>query len=216
MPRTWSVCIRALVGLAAAGLTAPATGQAQARTQITPFFATFFAPLPYAKDVDQDGAGTLADERMTTAPGIGIRAAFPFADQIGFEAQAAYVFTGRQAKVDAGTGTVGFFITGNAVIVSGRVTYHPRRSNFRGILGAAFEQLGGDAWDSDNVGGEADKSSIGGIVGFGVRANVTSRLALDLTVESFLHSSDPAGNNKKQFQADVLLSVGVPIGLAGH
>jgi hypothetical protein len=216
VPGRPSLPTRLLLGLALGALLAPTQGQAQARAQITPFFTTFFAPLPYGKDIVQDPAtGITADERMTTAPGIGVRIGIPLAAKFGVEAEAAYIFTGRQAKVNGSSGTVGFFLTGNAVLVSARMTYHPRRSNFRGILGAAYENLGGDAWDSANTGPGADQSSFGGIVGFGVRANVTPKLALDLTVESFLHSSDPAGFDKKQFQADILLAVGVPIGL-GH
>src|SRR5215510_13279909 len=119
--------------LCALAVALPNPAHAQAGFQITPFFTTFFAPLPYGKDIDQ-GAGVTADERMTTAPGVGLRLSFPIASQIGLEAQAAYVTSGRQAKVDGNTGTVGFFITGNALIASGRLTYHPRRSNFRGIL----------------------------------------------------------------------------------
>ncbi len=192
----------------------PTAGAAQQRPQITPFFTTFFAPLPYGKDIDQ-GGGITADERMTTAPGVGLRVGVPVSATLGVEAEAAYIWAGRQAKVKGSSTTVGFFLTGNAAIFSGRLTYHPRRSNFRAIIGAAFETLGGDAWDSDVTGPDAKNTSFGGLIGFGARANVTSRLALDLTVTSFLHSSDPAGFDEKQFQADVMLGVGVPISL-GH
>src|SRR5262249_12000968 len=152
---------------------------AQQRPQITPFFTSFFAPLPYGKDIDQ-GAGVLADERMTTAPGLGLRVAIPVGSTLGVEAEATYIWSGRQAKVKGSGATVGFFLPGNAEIFSGRLTYHPRRSNFRLIMGAAFETLGGDAWKSDFTGPDAKSTSFGGILGFGAKANVTPRLGLDL------------------------------------
>jgi hypothetical protein len=194
----------------------PVTLVAQARAQITPFFTAFFAPLPYAKDVNE-GSFT-ADERLSNAPGLGLRIAFPLSQTIGIEAQGAYVWTGRQTKSTSGNVTAGFFIAGNALMASGRLTLHPHRSQFRGILGFGWQQLGGDGWDEGKLGlpsGTFDKTSVGGIAGFGVRASVTPKLALDLTVESYLHSSDPAKFGSKEFQADINLTVGVPISL-GH
>lgn len=210
-----SASARRRLALALLGLTivAPSALAAQARTQITPFFGSFFAPLPYAKDIDQ-GGGVTSDERLTNAPALGIRVAVGIKNSLGFEGQATYVFTGRQAKITSGGLAAGFFIAGNAFMASGRFTLHPRRSNFRGIIGAGYQKLGGDAWDEANfTGANFDKTSFGGILGFGVRANVTPRLPVDMTVESYLHSADPGGFGKNQFQADVMLTVGVPIGL---
>ena len=207
-------CAAAAAVLAAIAL--PPALQAQARTQITPFFTSFFAPLPYGKDVIEDPTTTpplRGDERLTNAPGLGVRFEIKLANSIGFEGQFAGVFAGRQATVTSAGTTAGFFLSGNAVMLSGRFAYHPRRSNFRGILGFGWQHLGGDAWDPNKLGASVNKSSVGGVVGFGVRANVTPRLPLDLTVESFLHSSDPANFGTKQFQADIMLSVGVPIAL---
>jgi len=195
-------------GLFVATVTSHAPLAAQARSQITPFFTAFFAALPYAKDIGN------ADERLTSAPGVGVRATIKVASQVSVDGQFAYVFSGRQAKLDADP-PIGVFIPGNAIYASGRVNYHPRRSNFRGFVGAGYQKLGGDAWDEDNV-GSVNSSSVGGILGFGARANISQTLALDLTVESFLHSSDPGDYGSKEFQADIMLTVGIPIGFGGN
>lgn len=208
-----SVSRQVAAAVALVAFSLPNCLEAQARAQITPFFAAFFAPLPYGKDIDQ-GGGATADERLANAPGVGIRASFPLSSQIGIEGQVSYVFAGRQATFGGSGSVVGVFVEGNALMASGRVTLHPRRSNFRGILGVGYQKLGGDGWDEDNfTGADFNVSTIGGILGAGVRANITSRFAVDLTVESFLHSSDPANFGEKRFQADISLTVGVPISL---
>ena len=128
--------------------------------------------------------------------------------------------SGRQAS-PADSGLAGFYLKGSLLTASGRVTYHPRRSNFRGIFGVGYEKRGGDAWDEKKFTGftgKFDKSIIGGVVGFGARANITPKFSLDLDVEAFLYSSDADTKGtlfKSKFQQDILVAIGVPIQL-GH
>jgi hypothetical protein len=207
-------------------LAAPSSAIAQTKIEFTPFFASFYAISPFAKDLVDAGGGKFND-KLSNAPAIGARLGFGLSRSIGIEGSFTYAWTGFQAGVGKdNTGTitsVGEFVNGNAIMASGRVTLHPRRSNFRGILGVGYQKRGGDAWDEALAGlpaGTYDKTSIGGIVGFGVRANVTPTLAFDIDVEAFLYSNDADGSSntsfEKKFQQDVTVAVGVPIKLSGR
>jgi opacity protein-like surface antigen len=205
--------------LASLAVLSPASARAQARAQITPYFASFYAVSPYVKDLDE-GSGTLFNEKETNAPAIGVRLSLGVTRSIGIEGAVTYATAGRQASLshDSSTVQAGFFIKGNLLMASGRLTFHPRRSNFRGIVGVGYQKRGGAAWDTKNfsAGTTFDKSDIGAVLGFGVRASVTPKFALDLDVEAFLHSSDPLKTGKSQFQQDILLAIGVPISFGGQ
>jgi hypothetical protein len=210
---------RLTLAFLALGCAAPAVLSAQARTQFTPFFASFYALTPYASNIDEFGTGQKFHERLSNAPTIGARLSVAISRAIGIEGQFTYNNAGREASPDSGFG--GIYLKGNILMVSGRFTYHPRRSNFRGIFGVGYQKRGGDAWDEKNfaafkaAGGKFDKSIFGGVIGFGARANVTPRFSMDLDVEAFLYSSDADQNAKlftSKFQQDILVSIGVPIG----
>lgn len=213
-----SVRPRLALAVLFAALTAPAALAAQARTQITPFFASFYSVSSYGTHINE---GTFtADERLSNAPGVGVRLSVALSRAIGFEGQVVYATTGREANPDSGS-TIGLFIKGNVVMASGRLTYHPRRSNFRFIAGVGYEHRGGDAWDESKFSGftgKFDHSIVGGVVGFGARANLTPHFAMDLDVEAFLYSSDADQSGTlftSTFQQDILVTIGIPIGFGG-
>ncbi|HTS89058.1 MAG TPA: outer membrane beta-barrel protein [Gemmatimonadales bacterium] len=201
-----------------ATLAVPAALTAQARSQITPFFASFYAVSSYGSHI-AEGTFT-ANERLSNAPGIGVRLSVAVSRAIGIEGQVVYATVGRDAVPDSGS-VVGAFIKGNVVMASGRFTYHPRRSNFRGILGVGYQHRGGDAWDESKFSGftgKFDHSIVGAVVGFGARANLTPHFAMDLDVEGFLYSSDADQSQtlfKSKFQQDILVTIGIPIGFGG-
>jgi hypothetical protein len=179
-----------------------------------PFFASYYALGAYGTDIDEFGDGELWSERMSNSPAIGVRLSVALSRAIAVEGQVAFNISGRQAVSD--TGFVGFYLKGNEILASGRLTYHPSRSNFRLIGGVGYMKRGGDAWDEANFspGATFDKSIIGGVVGFGARANVTPRFSLDLDVEGFLYSSDADEGGTTftaKFQQDILVSIGIPI-----
>jgi hypothetical protein len=89
--------------------------------------------------------------------------------------------------------------------------FSPRRSNLFLLAGPAIIRRGGDAWDGASG---SDVTDFGGVVGFGIRANVTPRFRLNFTAETYLYSFS-GGLADSDFQADVLVGVGVPIAL-GH
>jgi hypothetical protein len=88
----------------------------------------------------------------------------------------------------------------------------PRRSNLFLLFGPGIVRRGGDAWKGVK---KKDITDFGGVVGLGVRANVTPRFRLNITAESYLYSFDGGGPDSK-FQSDLLVSIGVPIGLGGQ
>lgn len=204
-------CLTALL----TSLLLPAAARAQAKTQLVPFFASYYALAPYGTDIDEFGSQPFFDERMSNAPTIGARLSFAISQTLGIEGQVAFNSSGRQAN-PTDNSPAGFYLKGNEVLASGRFTYHPRRSNFRLIGGVGYMKRGGDGWDESKFGGgfTFDKSIIGGVVGFGAQANLTARLSLDLDVEAFLYSSDAdqdATTFVSKFQSDILVSIGVPI-----
>lgn len=193
---------------------------AQAQTQIVPFFAGYYALSPYGTKIDEFGTGQTFSERMSNAPAIGARLSIAITRALAIEGQVAFTPSGRQASPD--TGIAGFYLKGSELLASGRISYNPRRSNFRLIGGVGYMHRGGAGWNEANFptfqssGGKFDHSIIGGILGFGARANLTPHLSLDLDVEAFLYSSDAdkAGTTfTAKFQQDILVAIGVPIKL---
>jgi len=90
----------------------------------------------------------------------------------------------------------------------------PRRSNLSLLAGPLLVVHGGDAWN-----GADKKTSVGGVVGFGLRANVTPKFAVNIRGEVNLYQFDPdnsddnlAGFFPGAFQQDVVVSIGIPIG----
>jgi hypothetical protein len=212
-----SIRHRLALAAVALALATPTALFAQARTQLTPFFASMYSLSAYGPGIDEFGTGQKFNERLSNSPVIGARLSVALSRALGIEGQFAYTWSGRQAS-PADSGFAGFYLKGNVLLASGRITYHPRRSNFRGIFGVGYEHRGGDAWDEKKFTGftgKFDHSIVGGILGFGARANVTPRFALDIDVEAFLYSSDADTNSplfKSRFQQDILVSIGVPIG----
>jgi len=197
----------------------PAAASAQAQTELVPFFASYYALSPYGTNIPEDTSGTLlASERMSNAPAIGVRLAVAVTRIIAIEGQVAYTPSGRQVSFKPNVSIFGFYLRGHELLASGRLAFHPRRSNFRLIAGVGYLARGGDGWDEKNfpAGVKFDKSIIGGVAGFGARANLTPHLSLDLDVEAFMYSSDADLNGptfKSKFQQDILVSIGVPIKL---
>ena len=98
---------------------------------------------------------------------------------------------------------------GSVIFGSLRAVYSPRRSNLFLLAGPAVVTRGGDAWDGVDKG---DITDIGGVIGLGIRANVTPRFRLNITAESYLYSFNGGGPDSK-FQSDILVSIGVPIAI---
>jgi hypothetical protein len=204
---------RRFVGVAVTTLALMVTGgvatraHAQYVAEFTPFFTSYYALGKLATD------GTVS-ERQYAAPGGGARLTFWITPSVGIEAAGAYVASGTQFTSSDPTQTGGVSLPGNIITASGRVVFRPARTNLYLLVGGGMVKKGGDTWDFAFI---TKKTSIGGVVGFGARANVTPKFALNVTVEGNFYKSDPDGSAgtvyDSKLQSDVYVSIGVPIGL---
>ena len=116
-------------------------------------------------------------------------------------------FTSSDPNVSGGVSLPGTIITAN-----GRVVFRPARTNLYLLAGGGIVRRGGDTWDFPNI---TKKTAFGGVVGFGARANVTPKFALNVTAEANIYKSDPDGDGTdytSKAQSDIYVSIGVPIG----
>jgi hypothetical protein len=191
---------------------APGALQAQARFEITPFIASYYA-LTHLSEQD---AGPIAGNPFTidqnNAVAFGARLSIPMSPRFAVEGEFAYTPSGLSILeedafgdgLDGGVSQDGYNMYGSL-----RAVFTPARSNLFLIAGPALVKKGGDAWEGIDTG---DLTDFGGVVGFGIRANVTPRFRLNLTAESYLYSFQVEGADSK-FQSDILVSVGIPIAL---
>ena len=207
-----------LAGLALAGALTPRSTQAQGIT-FTPYVGSFYAIASFV-DIGNGAGGKITVDQSNTAV-FGARVSFPITGTMSVEG--AFGFSksdvilritdscvdGNNNLFDCSTNFSGNVITG-----SGRILFRPRRSNLHFILGGAYVKHGGKAWDDPST---SETSDIGGVVGFGLRANITPRFALSLTAEANIYKFDPDGSTAffdAKTQTDLMFSVGVPISLS--
>jgi hypothetical protein len=214
-------------GMALTGVVGARPAVAQGIT-FTPFVGSLYTLSKYF-DADIDlsnfgGSGTANfTMEQTNTVAFGARLAMPIGATFSIEGAGSYSssevrFTGTDAAgpgVDLATNLKGSVITGSL-----RGVYRPRRSNLNIIGGLAVVHHGGEAWDFDT---NETLTNIGGVIGFGLRAQVTPRFALNITAEAFLYSFDPDESNDTQngffeskMQSDLIVSIGIPIQLSGR
>jgi hypothetical protein len=211
--------------IAVAGITAARPLNAQGIT-FTPFVGSFYSLSKYFdSDIDLGnfgGSGTANfTMEQTNTVAFGARLSFPIGATLSLEGAGSYSssevrFTGTDAVgpgVDLATN-----LTGNVVTASLRGVFRPRRSNLNVIAGVAMVKHGGDAWDFDT---NEKLTNIGGVLGFGIRAAVTPKLALNITAEAFLYSFNPDDSDDtlngffdSKMQSDLIVSIGIPIQLS--
>lgn len=211
--------------LALAGVVACATPLATAaqKLEMTPFFASHYSISNY---FDEDLFTGTVTERVTektgSGPAIGVRLTYWLSQTLGIEAEGLYSKANQQNAFpdrDASTGQLtGTLYKANVTMASGRLLFRPRRSNLRLFAGISHLTFGGDVYTYAPY-SYTNLSTIGGVVGFGVRAQATRSLALDVSVEAYLHNLDRGDGPylpvelKGAFQQEVLIAVGVPIKL---
>jgi hypothetical protein len=204
-----ATCLAAIACVVGAALPTSAAAQ----FEFTPFFASYYALTPINSDVD--GTGSIK-ERQTPAPTVGGRFTFWLGSSFGIEAAGSFALSGTRFVSDNATGGAGFSLAGTLITGSGRLLYRPARTNLHLLIGGGVVSRGGDTWDFVNI---TSKTDIGGVVGFGVKASVTPKFALNIGVESFLYSADPDGSGSAYdtaFQADIYVTIGVPISFGGR
>lgn len=211
MRGSWSVATCALA-LGAIALV-PGAISAQQRIEITPFVASYYHLSHLASGTTNTGNDINIDQKNAFA--FGGRLTLPIGGRLAIEGEFTYAMSGLEAIEKNGIGPGldgGLSQDGNIIYGSVRAVISPRRSNLFLLLGPAIVKRGGDAWKGVK---SSDITDFGGVVGFGFRANVTPRFRVNFTAESYLYSFD-GGGSKSKFQPDLLVSLGVPIGLGGH
>lgn len=203
--------LRSRRGLLATGLAlhllVPATGRAQTKVELTPVFASYFAAGKTRSVADND------QERQESAPAVGARLWFRLTGLLAIEGSAVFAFSGIVPR------DPGFVIqpqSGHILLASGRLVLQPRRTPLYFLAGAGIVKRGGKAWD---VPGLEDLTDIAGVAGFGIRASVSPNFSFKLAVEANVYRSDFDGSlpyYENRTQADVLVSIGVPINLVGR
>ncbi|HWA16631.1 MAG TPA: outer membrane beta-barrel protein [Gemmatimonadales bacterium] len=222
--------VRRLLALALAGALVPAALAAQNRFEVTPWVGSYYAVSSfYDDDFDLTNVGGTGTTNIKVSQDntvmFGIRASVPMSQTIGIEGSFGFArsnvnYVIKDAITDDG-GDPLFDASrsdkSNVLIGSVRAVIKPRRSNLNVILGAIVVNHSGDFWDNDALDGKL--TSFGGVVGLGVRANVTPRFSLNIRAEANLYSFDPdkgddteAGFFPGKFQQDLVFSIGIPLG----
>lgn len=207
----------AIAGLVlASAVVTPGTARAQAKFELTPFFASYYALLTMSNDANGDGSNVKIQQ--TAASTWGGRLTYWVSPTIGIEGAGAYTKSGLRAFAnDTSTGGFSFSVAGNIVTASARMLYRPARTNLHFIIGGGIAHRGGTFWKNEHDQDTTKLTSPMAILGAGVRASVTPKFALNVSLEANLYSFDPDGNAtamKSKLNADVLLSIGVPITLS--
>jgi hypothetical protein len=203
-------------GLFAVVLAFPRDGQAQGKLELTPFFASYYALTTMSNDANGDGSNVRIQQ--LSAPTYGGRISYWVSRTIGIEAAAGYTTSGLRAfSNDTSSGGLSFAVTGNVLLASARMLYRPARTNLHLIVGGGIVHRGGTFWKDSHTNSGTKVSSPAVILGAGVRASVTPKFALNVSLEGSFYSFDPDGTdtfNKSKLQADVLLAIGVPLTLS--
>jgi hypothetical protein len=147
---------------------------------------------------------------------------------IGIEGSFTYAPSRAEERADISGFGLAISGKGRLMLASGRVLFRPQRTNLHFIVGAGIVSRGDTVWQAfkesapDTIG--AKRTSVAGIIGAGVRASVTPKFALNVSAELNLYSFDPrlatvtspAPNsaNGSKLQADLLVTIGIPITLS--
>lgn len=186
---------------------------AAAQVEITPFVASYYATTSLWSG--SNGIIALGDFKFKqeNAFAAGGRVTVPVNQTFKIEGEFTFSWSGVQ-YVEKGSGSLDAALSQDGTMLFGsiRALFSPRRSNLYFLVGPSIVKRGGDAWDGTN---SSDLTDFGGVVGLGINANVTPKFRLNVTAETFLYSADPLDTGS-EFQADVLVSIGVPIKLGGN
>jgi hypothetical protein len=206
-----ATCLAAIACVVGAALPESAAAQ----FEFTPFFASYYA----VTNVDDDAGGG-SKEKQTPAPAVGARFTFWLGSSLGIEAAGSFAFSGTRFIAESPTsGTPSLSLSGTIMSGSGRLLFRPSRTNLHLFIGGGVVTRGGDTWDTNLFPTLTETTDIMGVAGFGVRAAVTPKFALNVSVESHLYSFNPDGDGvayDSSIQADIYVAIGVPISFGGR
>jgi hypothetical protein len=197
---------------------------AQNRFSVTPWVGSYYAIGTFYDNDLANGLRVRVNQSNTVM--FGLRAAVPLGPTLAVEgsfgyARSAVNFRLKKAITDTISGQsfdASTDLKGSVIIGSLRAVFRPRRSNLSLIAGAVLANHGGDAWSDSTI---TKKTSFGGVIGIGLRSNVTPRFPIDFRAELNLYNFNPdksddtsLGFYPSKLQEDLVFSVGIPLG--GH
>jgi len=208
---------------------APATAVAQNGFAITPWVGSYYALGKFFNDqfdlstVGGTGTTNITVNQSNTVM-VGVRATVPLGATLAAEGSFGYAssdvrFVVKDFIVNSSGQPIfdaSHNFNGNVMIGSARLVLKPRRSNLSLLAGAIIVHHGGDAWSDSTI---TKKTNFGGVVGLGLRANVTPRFPIDIRAELNLYNFNPDTNDNAaqgfypgKMQEDLVVSIGIPIG----
>jgi hypothetical protein len=202
-------------------LATPRAASAQAKLEVTPFLGSFYALAKMCTDCNADNDGSNFEGRQLNSAAFGGRVTYWISRTIGVEGSFGYAPSRVEEREDSPQGfSAAASAKGSIMLANGRFLFRPARTNLHFILGGGIVTRGGDLWKllKDNQGTKL--TSVGAVLGMGVRASVTPKFALNISAEGNFYSFDPSfgvgidPSNGSKLQADLLVSVGIPIGLS--
>lgn len=212
--------------LAGAAVAIPSAVQAQGKIELTPFVGSYYALAKMCTDCNKDGSDVTGHQ--VSAFAFGGRLSYWVSSTIGIEGSFTYAPSRAEERADISGFGLAVSGKGRLMLASGRVLFRPQRTNLHFIVGAGIVSRGDTVWQAfkesapDTIG--AKRTSVAGIIGAGVRASVTPKFALNVSAELNLYSFDPrlatvtspAPNsaNGSKLQADLLVTIGIPITLS--
>jgi hypothetical protein len=219
---------RAGILAGAAAMAVPGAVHAQGKIEFTPFVGSYYALTKMCSDCENNGNSQKITASQISAAAIGGRLSYWLSNTIGLEGAFAYTPSKAEERFQVSDFGLGVSGKGRIIQASGRLLYRPQRTNLHFIVGAGIVSRGDTVWQAfqfrsdspDSIG--AKLTSVAGVLGVGVRASVTPKFALNVSAEVSLYSFDPhlaatsatSSANGGKLQADLLVSVGVPITLS--
>ncbi|MGH7676212.1 MAG: outer membrane beta-barrel protein [Gemmatimonadales bacterium] len=199
-------------GVCLAGLAPPAVVAAQAKLELTPFFTSYYPLTTLTDDFASSFFGPGVSLKQQSAAGLGARLTYWVSPTLAIEAAGSHIWSTPRI-FSADTINLGSTLSGRIVTASVRALYRPARTNLFLMGGVGMVNRGGEIWEDID-----QPTAFGGVLGFGVRASVTPKLALYVSAEAYLYSTDPDGSDfddfpESKFQQDIVVSIGVPIAL---
>jgi len=208
--RSFPWCIAAGAALA---IVAAAPAAAQTRVELIPFIGSYYALSNTGLADPGDPSKT---ERHENQPAFGAALLVRVSQTLAFEGTFAYAPSGTNITSDSTTLNRDF--AGTVLLAGARARFWLPRTNFYVLAGAGMVSRGGEAWDFANL---TELTSIAGVAGFGVQAEVSPTVRMDFKIEVQVYSFDPDGegtaaNYDSKTMPDILATVGIPIKLMGR
>jgi len=215
--------VMALAGLpVVAALVVPSGAQAQSKFELTPVAGSFYPLSTMCTNCNNNNDGTDYRGVQLNSVAVGGALSYWVSRTIGVAAFVGWAPSRIQEDTLGVLGIRdGISIKGNLLLANARLLFRPARTNLHFIVGGGIVKRGGEFWKFVKDNSNVKLTSPAGILGIGVRASVTPKFALNISAEANIYSFDPHfglgadPSNGSKLQADLLVSVGIPIAL-GH